>query len=151
MQWACAILSSVACPAPKYFSTLSHKWHDFRKKRFLNVKCVFRVSLQHLPLTFFIRRRTQRDGIKNVHWSSFFILTRFSWNLNFLDRVSKNTQISIFMNIWSLAAELLRVDRRTDMTKLIVVFAILQRLLKSVCVVLFLTTENPNLHRQLFL
>jgi len=25
---------SVACPAIQYFSTLSHKWHDFRKKKY---------------------------------------------------------------------------------------------------------------------
>jgi hypothetical protein len=38
----CAILSSVACPYLQYFSTLSHKRHDFRKKKkLLNVKCVF--------------------------------------------------------------------------------------------------------------
>jgi hypothetical protein len=32
MQCACAILSSVACLALKYLSTLAHKFQDFRKK-----------------------------------------------------------------------------------------------------------------------
>ena len=31
-KWACAILSSVTCPALQYFSTLPHKRHDFRTK-----------------------------------------------------------------------------------------------------------------------
>jgi hypothetical protein len=35
----CVVLSSVACLAAPYFSTLSHIWHDFRKK-LLNIKCV---------------------------------------------------------------------------------------------------------------
>ena len=33
MQCACAILSYVACSAVQYFSTLSHKRHDLRKKK----------------------------------------------------------------------------------------------------------------------
>jgi len=63
MQCACAILSSVACPALQYFSTLSHKRHDFRFKKLLNVKCVFWFSLQCVPEIFLILR-TEWDTVK---------------------------------------------------------------------------------------
>jgi hypothetical protein len=52
------------------FSVLSHKRHDFRKKKVLNIRCAFRVSSTNLSETFFILRRTKRDMIKNVYWSS---------------------------------------------------------------------------------
>ena len=54
----------------------------------------------------------------------FVWIVRFEWNLNFLDRYSKNPQISNFMKIRPVGAELFhdRPDRRADMTKLIVAF-----------------------------
>ena len=79
----CVILSSMPCPAVQYFSTLSHKRHDFRggggggnehKKR------VFFLSLQILSETFLILKRIQRDTITNVRGSSCkipVILVRF--------------------------------------------------------------------------
>jgi hypothetical protein len=50
------------------------------EKKLLNIKCVFRVSLQLLSETFFILRRTERDIIENVYRYSCkvpFILARF--------------------------------------------------------------------------
>ena len=38
------LLSSVACLAVPYLSTLSHKRHDFRTKKLLNLKCVLIFS-----------------------------------------------------------------------------------------------------------
>ena len=58
------VLSSAASLTPPYFSTLSHKLQDFRKK-LLNIKC-FLSSLQILCKTFFVLRRIQRDIVINV-------------------------------------------------------------------------------------
>ena len=56
--------------AVSYFSTLSHKRQDFGKL-LLNIKRVFRYSLQDLSETFIILRGTERDMVKNIYWSSF--------------------------------------------------------------------------------
>ena len=50
------ILLSVACMAVKYFSTLSHRRHDLRRKKLLNT-CVFLFSLELLCEIFLILRR----------------------------------------------------------------------------------------------
>jgi hypothetical protein len=59
--------SSVVCPFLTYSTTLSHKQHDFRKKKLLNTKV---CSLQlFLSETFFVIRKIQRDIITKVHRS----------------------------------------------------------------------------------
>ena len=77
-------------------------------KKLLNTKCVFWFSLQLLSETFLILRRTERDITINAHRSSCkvpVIVVRFKWNFNFLDRFSKNSQISNFIKICSVGYE----------------------------------------------
>ena len=57
----CIILSSVACLALPYFSTLSHNRHDFRRKVTEHKIFPYSVCLTHLIL-----RRIQRNIVINV-------------------------------------------------------------------------------------
>ena len=64
---ASAVLSSVACLCLPYFSALSHKRHDFRKKKFNEHKMCFDFFYNFfLSETFLILGRNERDMIKNV-------------------------------------------------------------------------------------
>jgi hypothetical protein len=63
MQSACSLLSSVACPALRYFSTLSHKGSIFEQKFIENEMCVFSFSTVW-PEIFLLLRRIKRDTIK---------------------------------------------------------------------------------------
>jgi hypothetical protein len=125
MQCACAILSSAACNVLQSFFTLTHKQHDFRKKSLIT-QCVHRDSLQLLSEIFFILTRTKRDVIEYVCWSTCkipVIFVRFKRILNFLERCSKNPQISNSTTIRPVQPSCsVRTDRRTDVTKLIVAF-----------------------------
>jgi hypothetical protein len=92
----------------------------------LNIK-YFWFSLQRFYKKFLILRN-ERDMIKNILRSSckvLFIYIRFWWNFNFLDRFSKNAQISNLMRIHSAGAKLFFVDRQTWS-----LFAILRKHLK---------------------
>jgi hypothetical protein len=105
-----------------HFQKMSSVWNisHFQKN------CVFWFSLQILSAKFLILRRTERDIIKNVYWSSCevpVIIVGFEQNLKFFDRFSKkNTQISNFMKIRPVVAELPHADGQTDMRNLIIVF-----------------------------
>jgi 16S rRNA G1207 methylase RsmC len=83
----------------------------------MDIKCVFSFSLQLLSETFLILRRTEQGVMKNVHWSSrkvTVVLVRFKKNLNSLDRLSKNIQLSNFMQIHAVGTELFHANGRTD-------------------------------------
>jgi len=63
MQCACTTLSSVACPAGKYFSTLGHKRHEFR----WGGGVIEHKMCSNFPYNFeelLIMRKTERDVIK---------------------------------------------------------------------------------------
>jgi len=51
------------------FSTLSHNWYDFRKK-VIEYKTRVLIFSTVLSETFLILRRTERDMIINVYWST---------------------------------------------------------------------------------
>jgi hypothetical protein len=59
------LLSPVACQAMPYFSTLSHKQHNFRKKNYLTENMGFDF-LYNVCRTIFLLGRTERDVTVNV-------------------------------------------------------------------------------------
>jgi len=87
MRMRYIILPSVVCLALPYFSTLSHKLHDFLKNIIDYKMCVL-VFCTNLSKTFHILIKTERDIILNIHRSSCkvtVILVRIERKLNILD------------------------------------------------------------------
>jgi hypothetical protein len=59
-------MPSVACPVLQYFSTPSHKRHDFRKFILEPIKSVLIFPTSFIA-AFLILKRNKRD-MKNVYW-----------------------------------------------------------------------------------
>jgi hypothetical protein len=124
MQCACSMLSSVACPALPYFSTLSHKRHNFRNKTIEHKMCVLIFSTTFVQNIFY--------GMKKWAWydhQCILVLmhsTRYSRQilikLKFPRPIFLNVRISNFTKIRPVGAEFFHADEQTGMTKLIAAF-----------------------------
>jgi len=117
MYSACAVLYCNLRPVPLYHISPHYIINGtiFVKKLFnKNMRLLF--PLQRLPKTFLILR-ILRHTITNVRRCSCkvaIILVRFQWNLNFLGRFSKNTQISNFTKLRPVGADLFHEGGRND-------------------------------------
>jgi hypothetical protein len=83
-------------------------------KTLLNVKCVFVFPLQFLFKNVLILRRILRYifiNVKTYLCKVSFSLVRFESKLNFLDRLSKEPQMSYFIKIRLVGAELFHAER----------------------------------------
>jgi hypothetical protein len=83
----------------------------------LNIQRVFQFCLQILSKIFLILTRIQPGIFINVQRSSCkvsFIIVSFQSNLDFLDIFSKNLQISNFLKIRPVEAEVFHADRQTE-------------------------------------
>jgi hypothetical protein len=97
-----------------FFHSISWTARSSKKKYW--TWSVFWFFLQILSETFLILRRTKRDIIINVHRSSCKV-PLFVWDFNeleFLNKFSKNIQMSKLTKIRPVVAELFRADGRTD-------------------------------------
>ena len=125
MQCSCAIFFICDLSGCTVFSrNISQTaWFSTKKK---DLKCVFWFSLQLLSETFLILRRTERDIIKmynGLHVQYRLILSDCKENWIFSTDFRK---IFIYQISWKSfqweASNFKRMDKRTDMTKLIVTF-----------------------------
>jgi hypothetical protein len=110
MQCACTMFY----PAVPYFSTLSHKYHNFRKSS-LNIRCVFRFSLQLLSETSHFKKNSAKYH-KCLHVTYALFLSDCN-EIKFLDVFSANTQNMKFnenLSIGSCVVPCVRTDRRTE-------------------------------------
>jgi len=107
-QRMCRIITCVALP---HFPTLSHKRYDFRKKKkLLYTKCVLIFFTTLIQNTSHFKKNSGRYCHKYLyiclHIKYLLCLSDCNKNLYFLNRFSKNTQISNSMKICPVGAKL---------------------------------------------
>jgi len=122
MKCASDILSPAACPTLQYFSTLAHKWQDFRKKkksywtqktRVLIFSTTFIWNISHSKKNWARCDKKVYNGlqIKYQLFLSYFNKTRI-FSTNFRKKIFKY-QISWKSVEWEPCCST-RTDRRTD-------------------------------------
>jgi hypothetical protein len=128
MQCACAIFSSVSCPALQYFSMLSHKRHDFRKKSCWAENICFEYFYNFFFRNIFhskkIWARYDQKRILFFTYSNLYccpILMKREFSRQIFEKYS-NIKFHEHPSSESQVVPSGQTDRRTDMAKLIVAF-----------------------------
>jgi hypothetical protein len=103
---------TLACLDLPHFITWSHTWHDFREQIF-QYKSVFIASTNFVSNISQSKKNSDRSDTVTMYTGKYSAryLVRFQSNLNFLDRLSKNTY---FMKTYPVKAELFHANRSTD-------------------------------------
>ena len=131
---------------------LSHTPHSFHKKVTEHKMCVS-FSLQHFSEKF-LSLRNEQDITVNVGRSSCqvpVILVRLKYNLNFLDRYSRYSNIKFHENKSSKnqAVPCRRADGQKDVTKLVTAFCNFANTPKKYAMSYTTIGKNPSVNHTL--